>query len=211
MIVGARSALAVFLSIHVGVLMDRFGTRRVTLFFVWTGICSRPGLSAGAVVLAAAAAADRQWRGAVLRVVRVADADRAARRGRCRLYRPLQLFRADRHRDSAARRRAGLGFRRRLDGLSARRGLGRRLDRCIAARPGGGGRTARRPGRGEAAAVPAARRAAAPVGLPRVLRADGDPGGRRDDRDHAAAQRDQQRAVSRSMSFISTISGWPAP
>lgn len=41
-IVGARSALAVFLSIHVGVLMDRFGTRRVTLFFVWVGICLAP-------------------------------------------------------------------------------------------------------------------------------------------------------------------------
>src|SRR5712671_3042673 len=41
-IVGARSALAVFLSIHIGVLMDRFGTRRVTLFFVWTGICLAP-------------------------------------------------------------------------------------------------------------------------------------------------------------------------
>jgi MFS family permease len=38
MLVGARSLLAVFLSIHVGVLMDRFGTRRVTLFFVWTAI-----------------------------------------------------------------------------------------------------------------------------------------------------------------------------
>src|SRR6266403_5479599 len=33
MLVGARSLLAVFLSIHAGVLMDRFGTRRVTLFF----------------------------------------------------------------------------------------------------------------------------------------------------------------------------------
>src|SRR5947209_6032275 len=42
LIVGARSALAVFLSIHIGVLMDRFGTRRVTLFFVWTGICLAP-------------------------------------------------------------------------------------------------------------------------------------------------------------------------
>ena len=41
-IVGARSALAVFLSIHVGVLMDRFGTRRVTLFFVWLGISLAP-------------------------------------------------------------------------------------------------------------------------------------------------------------------------
>ena len=34
MLVGARSLLAVFLSIHVGVLMDRLGTRRVALFFV---------------------------------------------------------------------------------------------------------------------------------------------------------------------------------
>ena len=30
-LVGARSMLALFLSIHIGVLMDRFGTRRVTL------------------------------------------------------------------------------------------------------------------------------------------------------------------------------------
>jgi MFS family permease len=42
MFVGARSLLAVFLSIHVGVLMDRFGTRRVTLFFVWTAMALAP-------------------------------------------------------------------------------------------------------------------------------------------------------------------------
>lgn len=42
MLVGARSLLAVFLSIHIGVLMDRFGTRRVTLFFVWTAIALAP-------------------------------------------------------------------------------------------------------------------------------------------------------------------------
>ncbi len=59
MLVGARSLLAVFLSIHVGVLMDRFGTRRVTLFFVWTAITSGASLPAAAVVLAIAAAADR--------------------------------------------------------------------------------------------------------------------------------------------------------
>src|SRR5438067_5610766 len=41
-IVGARSALAVFLSIHIGVLMDRFGTRKVTLFFVWVGMVLAP-------------------------------------------------------------------------------------------------------------------------------------------------------------------------
>jgi len=42
LLVGGRSLLAVFLSIHIGVLMDRFGTRRVTLFFVWTAIVLAP-------------------------------------------------------------------------------------------------------------------------------------------------------------------------
>lgn len=42
LLVGGRSLLAVFLSIHVGVLMDRFGTRRVTLFFVWAAIALAP-------------------------------------------------------------------------------------------------------------------------------------------------------------------------
>ena len=42
MLVGARSLLAVFLSIHVGTLMDRFGTRRVTLFFIWTAMGLAP-------------------------------------------------------------------------------------------------------------------------------------------------------------------------
>jgi len=41
-LVGARSILALFLSIHIGVLMDRFGTRRVTLFFVWIGMILAP-------------------------------------------------------------------------------------------------------------------------------------------------------------------------
>src|SRR6266478_5608540 len=42
MLVGGRSLLAVFLSIHVGVLMDRLGTRRVTLFFVWMAMAMAP-------------------------------------------------------------------------------------------------------------------------------------------------------------------------
>src|SRR5271163_3074794 len=42
MLVGGRSLLAVFLSIHVGSLMDRLGTRRVTLFFVWTAMVLAP-------------------------------------------------------------------------------------------------------------------------------------------------------------------------
>ncbi len=42
MLVGGRSLLAVFLSIHVGVLMDRLGTRQVTLFFVWAAMALAP-------------------------------------------------------------------------------------------------------------------------------------------------------------------------
>jgi len=41
-LVGARSIVAMVLSIHIGVLMDRFGTRKVTLFFVWTGMALTP-------------------------------------------------------------------------------------------------------------------------------------------------------------------------
>src|ERR1700748_2045365 len=41
-LVGARSIVAMFLSIHIGVLMDRFGTRKVTLFFVWASIVLAP-------------------------------------------------------------------------------------------------------------------------------------------------------------------------
>ena len=41
-LVGARSIVAMFLSIHIGVLMDRFGTRKITLFFVWTSMLLAP-------------------------------------------------------------------------------------------------------------------------------------------------------------------------
>ena len=42
LLVGARSFLAVFLSIHLGVLMDRYGTRRVTLICIWIAISLAP-------------------------------------------------------------------------------------------------------------------------------------------------------------------------
>src|SRR5437588_6032360 len=42
LLAGGRHLLPLFLSIHVGVLMDRFGTRRVTLFFVWAAIALSP-------------------------------------------------------------------------------------------------------------------------------------------------------------------------
>lgn len=41
-LVGARSIAAMFLSIHIGVLMDRFGTRKVTLVFVWASMTMAP-------------------------------------------------------------------------------------------------------------------------------------------------------------------------
>src|SRR5262249_24923652 len=41
-LVGARSILAMFLSIHIGVLMDRLGTRAVTLVFIWIGMLLAP-------------------------------------------------------------------------------------------------------------------------------------------------------------------------
>ena len=144
MLVGARSALAVFLSIHVGVLMDRFGTRRVTLFFVWTGIALAPVfplvpwfwpllllqiVNGGALSFA--------WSGSQTLIAQLAE-------GEAGLYRPLQLFRPHRHDDSADPRRRGLGFRRRLAGLSDRRRLGRRPDGCAAARAGGRDRRAER-------------------------------------------------------------------
>jgi MFS family permease len=41
-LVGARSVVAMLLSIHIGVLMDRFGTRKVSLFFVWASMVLAP-------------------------------------------------------------------------------------------------------------------------------------------------------------------------
>ena len=41
-LVGARSIVAMLLSIHIGELMDRFGTRKVSLFFVWVSMVLAP-------------------------------------------------------------------------------------------------------------------------------------------------------------------------
>src|SRR5215469_128833 len=97
------------------------------------------GLSAATVVLAASDPADRQWRRVVLRLVRGADADRAARRRRGRIYRPLQLFRPHRHYRGADHRRPELGFWRGLAVISARGAVGHRADPGAVARAGGQG------------------------------------------------------------------------
>ncbi len=83
-LVGARSLLAVFLSIHIGVLMDRGNsTRRVTLVFVWSAIALAPvflwlpwswPLLALQIVNGAASAE-------FVRLVGRPDPDRADRRG----------------------------------------------------------------------------------------------------------------------------------
>src|SRR5260370_27836295 len=43
-LVGGRHLLALFLSVLVPGLMDRFGTRRVTCFFSWAATALAPGL-----------------------------------------------------------------------------------------------------------------------------------------------------------------------
>ena len=81
-LVGARSILALFLSIHIGVLMDRFGTRRVTLFFVWAGMALAPlfplvpgfwGLSL--LQLLNGAAVSFAWSGAQTLIAQLAEGD----------------------------------------------------------------------------------------------------------------------------------------
>ncbi|HEY1300202.1 MAG TPA: MFS transporter, partial [Stellaceae bacterium] len=81
-LVGARSIVALFLSIHVGVLMDKFGTRRVTLFFVWTGMALAPlfPLMPGfwtllALQLVNGAAVSFAWSGAQTLIAQLAEGD----------------------------------------------------------------------------------------------------------------------------------------
>ena len=81
-LVGARSFLALFLSIHIGVLMDRFGTRAVTLVFVWTGMLLAPffPLAPGfwtllLLQLVNGAAVSFAWSGAQTLVAQLAEGD----------------------------------------------------------------------------------------------------------------------------------------
>ena len=81
-LVGARSMLALFLSIHIGVLMDRFGTRAVTLFFVWTGMLLAPlfPLASGfwallLLQLVNGAAVSFAWSGAQTLIAQLAEGD----------------------------------------------------------------------------------------------------------------------------------------
>jgi MFS family permease len=81
-LVGGRSILALFLSIHIGALMDRFGTRRVTLFFVWTGMALAPlfPLVPGfwtllLLQLVSGAAVSFAWSGAQTLIAQLAEGD----------------------------------------------------------------------------------------------------------------------------------------
>ena len=81
-LVGARSMLGLFLSIHVGVLMDRFGTRAVTLAFVWTGMLLAPlfPLAPGfwsllLLQLVNGAAVSFAWSGAQTLIAQLAEGD----------------------------------------------------------------------------------------------------------------------------------------
>jgi MFS family permease len=81
-LVGARSILALFLSIHIGVLMDRFGTRAVTLVSVWTGMVLAPlfPLATGFwallfLQLVNGAAVSFAWSGAQTLIAQLAEGD----------------------------------------------------------------------------------------------------------------------------------------
>jgi MFS family permease len=81
-LVGARSFLALFLSIHIGVLMDRFGTRAVTLVFVWIGMMLAPlfPLAPGfwtllLLQLVNGAAVSFAWSGAQTLIAQLAEGD----------------------------------------------------------------------------------------------------------------------------------------
>jgi MFS family permease len=81
-LVGGRSILALFLSIHIGVLMDRFGTRRVTMLFVWAGMALAPlfPLVPGfwtllLLQLISGAAVSFAWSGAQTLIAQLAEGD----------------------------------------------------------------------------------------------------------------------------------------
>lgn len=81
-LVGARSILALILSIHIGVLMDRFGTRAVTLVFVWMGMVLAPLFplmpSFWALLLlqlVSGAAVSFAWSGAQTLIAQLAEGD----------------------------------------------------------------------------------------------------------------------------------------
>ncbi len=81
-LVGARSIVAMFLSIHIGVLMDRFGTRKVTLFFVCISMALAPlfPLATGfwsllVLQLANGAAVSFAWSGVQTLIAQLAEGD----------------------------------------------------------------------------------------------------------------------------------------
>ena len=136
-LVGARSILAMFLSIHIGVLMDRFGTRKVTLFFVWSSMVLAPLFplvpwfsTLLLLQLVNGAAVSFAWSGAQTLIAQLAEGD-ARYLGRFTFFARLGSTTAP------ILGGAGVGFRRRLAVLSAGRRVGRRADRRIAVRTGG--------------------------------------------------------------------------
>src|ERR1700722_9404445 len=81
-LVGARSIVAMFLAIHIGVLMDRFGTRKITLFFVWTSMILAPLFplvpwfwSLLALQLVSGAAVSFAWSGAQTLIAQLAKGE----------------------------------------------------------------------------------------------------------------------------------------
>ena len=131
-LVGARSFVGMFLSIHIGVLMDRFGTRKVTLFFVWTSMVLAPLFplvpgfwSLLILQLVNGAAVSFAWSGAQTLIAQLAI-------GEARHLGRFTFFARTRFDNCADTRRRGVGFRWHLAVLFGRRRMGRRADRRLA-------------------------------------------------------------------------------
>ncbi len=110
-LVGARSIVAMFLSIHIGVLMDRFGTRKITLFFVWTSMILAPLFPLVPWFWSLLVIATGQRRRGVVRLVRGSNTDRATGHRRGAPSRAVYILRPTRFDNRADARRA----RRSLD------------------------------------------------------------------------------------------------
>ena len=136
-LVGARSIVAMLLSIHIGVLMDRFGTRKVTLFFVWVSMVLAPLFplvpwfwSLLVLQLVNGAAVSFAWS-------RGSNTDRATGQRRGAPSRAVYILRPTRFDNCADAWRRGMGFRWHVAVVFDRRGMGRPADRRLAVCPRG--------------------------------------------------------------------------